>query len=91
MIKIFKAKPVEQDTFTAIKYTGDNFEKVVEFVKDAPNVRVLDGHIICMANDHIGWFLRPTDYICKLSNGNFVVKTLEEMFSKYTENTDDQI
>lgn len=91
MIKRFKTKPVEEDTFTALKYTGDNFEEVTEFVKDAPNVKILDGHIICMANDHIGWFLRPTDYICKLSNGNFVVKTLEEIFSKSIEITNDQI
>lgn len=80
MIEKFRTKPLkEEEVYEAIKYTSDNAEEILEFIKDAPNFKVLEGNIICMANDHIGWFLRKTDYVCKLSNGKFVVKTWEEV------------
>lgn len=79
MIEKFKTKPVKEEVFEAIKFTGDNVDEIIEFIKDAPNFKVLEGNIVCMVNDHIGWFLRNLDYVARLSNGEFTVKVWEEV------------
>lgn len=74
----YRSKP-QIEEFEAIEYTGDNDAEIIEFAKDAPNFKVLDGNLIVMAKPYLGWFLRKLDYIVKYPNGNVAVKIWEEI------------
>ena len=80
-----KTKPQPIKEIDALQYDGDNTSEVIDFVGDAPNFKCLDGHIIIMANSHIGWFIRKGDWIYIDKRGNAVVLSPEERLKDWEE------
>lgn len=80
-----QSKPKDIVEIDAIEYDGSNKMEIIDFIGSAPNFKYLDGHLIIMARQNIGWFVRKGDYVYMDKKGDAMVISPEEKLSNWIE------
>ena len=80
--------PQTIEEISTVRYEEGKLDEVIELIGKCPNVKVYSDEVFVMPKPHLGWMVRPGDYVYVKSNGNASVITLEERVSDWIEPDD---
>lgn len=81
-------RPQTIEEISTVRYEEGKLDEVIELIGKCPNVKVYLDEVFVMAKPHLGWMVRPTDYVYVKPNGNASVITLEESMNDWIEPDD---